>query len=362
MRRPVHPTAACTFLSLLMCGCVASSRSNAGEPTQKPPTKLDVEVYKTPSFSRDGSYLALIAMTKNPDLKWSTRVYNTIIWETEILSKELFLKHGHCTNFRWAPLRDMFAYEIMDQDLHFSEWRIGQLSTDEPECIREWPNCTGFAQWSQSGRYFAFSDAWWEVQKIYRYDLVTRKAESISFKRPCIAKAFDWADDGESIWLASGDFERKEVSEDDGVFRVYFDQRPSKKLCSIPRLLSITSSPDFRWIACEIAQEAMIEGVRPNLAVVEVATGKVRDLGLIDLQTEPVWRHDSKYLAYSDESEIRIYDPVSEKNKESIRIGCCGSQPFWHPKDHSLWVTKWRGPEILRFNGSEWKLVFTVNP
>ncbi|MBI5763072.1 MAG: PD40 domain-containing protein [Planctomycetes bacterium] len=152
------------------------------------------------------------------------------------------------------------------------------------------------------------------------------------------------------------------MTDQDGVFRVFFDNRPPQKLCVLPRVSSIHASPDGKWLACEVAQEAMIEGVRYTIAVVEVATGKVSKLGRLDHYTSPVWSPDCKTLAYSDDFVFRLYDPTEGKLIKEIKPEGAESQPFWNPKDNSLWASQIHGARITRWNGKKWEHVLEPKP
>ena len=343
---------AIAFGSVLACQSVLSAQGAGPE----------LRVYGAPSFSADGRYLAVIVERLRPTVDWRIRILDSLSWNEINLTPRAIPNNRDCTEFAWSPAGQEFTYALHNEEVQSLQRRIGSLS---PIAVKVIPQETSsifdpVAKWSRNGRFLAFGDG--STNQMYRYGLAGDEMRSVTPERPFRVYAFDWADDGESVWIAAGDADFGTELKNDGIIRIYFEGRKAITLCNLPRITRIKASPDRKWLACELAQEVMHAGIRCSLALVEVSSGKIREIGLVDSDTEPVWRSDSKYLAYSDGPEIRLFDPVQGSTYASHWIGSSRSQPFWNPADNSLWVNPYKGSEIRKWTGKEWALVYVVRP
>lgn len=347
-------SAGSTLPTLGRAGCV-------GAPQETQTRTVKDFRFGEPSFSSDGRYLALISESFDRvgprHYGWRLQVYDTSAWKPITLSPNLVPADGHCTAVSWASKGHDFAFAISGKDLQKTEWRISRLTSDSCSVIPQHVSgfCDYHARWSQNLRYLAFDDG--AANRVYRYAIETRQISTARIDPPCTADSFDWADNGESIWIASGNpYSEELVSPNDGIYRAYFRDMPATKLCTLPRVFGIYASPDQRWLACKVEKAKMNEGIRSTLVVVETATGAVQELGLVNLGTKPTWRPDGKVLAFHEGKFVRIYDPALGRTVESISLGGGNMQPFWNPGDNSLWIVL-EGNKVQRWNGKAWQLM-----
>lgn len=347
------------LLSVLGSPCLPAADAQATrlpaatEIVIKPPAVDQLKIQR-PSFSPSGALIGCTLGNAATQLgNDEKRLYGApLIIDTDTHKQRLLMSVPGAVQgwygVSWRPDSREIAMSVIRRSTRRYEVWVCDVKADKARQVS--PATDQICQrplFSNDGRYMVFHKA--PEGGLALLDVKSCSPSALAGVGSVGRLGFAWSKDADGLWAASSA---------EGLVRATLGKKTVERVADVKPIEVLSVAPDGLTLAC-LVDTAPDEALRYEVGLVDAKSGSYKAIDRAD-EVWLEWSADGRKLAYAREKSLCVYEPAQSKAHPVTAADAGATEPFWHPKEHTLWCVV-AGRAIARVNESGLQKVFNLD-